>query len=212
MVKALSTPGSEHQSNRRNRDVEVMDAAIKVFSQKGYSAASLQDIADEVGLLKGSLYHYINSKESLLFRVLQDTHHHAEIMMQEVNALNLPAQERLLVYVERLATWYLANLERASLYLTEWRYLQGEHAAITKTQRRAYDEYMRSILIEAQETGFIRTDMDIRVATSFIISAIGSIPTWYRTSRPVNPAHIASELSLLACSSVFGKMPPLTSA
>jgi AcrR family transcriptional regulator len=189
-----------------------MDAAIKVFSQKGYSAASLQDIADEVGLLKGSLYHYINSKESLLFRVLQDTHHHAEVMMEEVNALNLPAQERLLVYVEKLATWYLANLERASLYLTEWRYLQGEHAAITKTQRRAYDEYMRSILVEAQGTGFIRANMDVRVATSFIISAIGSIPTWYRTSRPVNPAQIASELSLLACSSVFGKMPPLTSA
>jgi AcrR family transcriptional regulator len=207
VAKKLLTASNENQPSRRNRDAEVMDAAIQVFSRKGYSAASLQDIADEVGLLKGSLYHYISSKESLLFRVLQDTHQHAEVMMKEVDSLNLPAPERLYVYVEKLATWYLANLDRASLYRSEWRYLQGENAAITKTQRRAYDDYMRAILLDAQESGFIRKDMDIRVATSFIISAIGSIPTWYRTTKPVDPGHIASELATLTCSGVFGVTP-----
>ena len=46
---------------RRNRDSEVLQAGIQVFFDKGYSAASIQDVADAVGVLKGCLYHYMSS-------------------------------------------------------------------------------------------------------------------------------------------------------
>src|SRR4051812_25001793 len=59
-------PGSA-KSKKRNREAEVIDAAVEVFFEKGYSAASIQDVADRVGVLKGSLYYYIDSKEDLLF-------------------------------------------------------------------------------------------------------------------------------------------------
>ena len=45
---------------------EIVDAAAAVFQRKGYEAASTADVADAVGMLKGSLYYYINSKEELL--------------------------------------------------------------------------------------------------------------------------------------------------
>jgi AcrR family transcriptional regulator len=54
---------------RPSRWNDVVDAAAKVFQEKGFAAASLEDIAVEVGMRKGSLYHYINSKEDLLFAV-----------------------------------------------------------------------------------------------------------------------------------------------
>ena len=58
----------------RRRHLEVLEAAARVFHEKGYESTSIQDIADAVGILKGSLYYYITSKEDLLFEILQDVH------------------------------------------------------------------------------------------------------------------------------------------
>ena len=69
---------------RRKRDEEVVAAAAKVFYERGYSAATVQDIADELGILKGSLYHYIKTKEDLLFRIFEEVHKEVEAILEEV--------------------------------------------------------------------------------------------------------------------------------
>src|SRR3954470_17525272 len=60
-----------------SREDEILAAAARIFREKGYHGTSVRDIAESVGLLKGSLYHYIRSKEDLLARVfdgaLEDT-------------------------------------------------------------------------------------------------------------------------------------------
>src|SRR5215471_14001655 len=58
-------------SPARKRDEEVYAAALRLFTEKGYHATSMQDIAAAVGLYKGSLYHYIGGKDELLARVFE---------------------------------------------------------------------------------------------------------------------------------------------
>jgi AcrR family transcriptional regulator len=189
--------------SRRNRDAEIVNAATAVFSQKGYSAASLQDIADRVGILKGSLYHYISSKESLLFRILQTSHQEAEALMVSVDALDQLPEEKFLTFIERLSIWYLENSEKASLSQKEWRSLQGENAQIVRDQRRALRSYLSDQIAGATRQGLTRPDLDTELATRFILSAIGSIPTWYRTSTPANTLVVGQEIANLARSVVF---------
>lgn len=57
---------------RKERWIELLQVATEVFCEKGYEAASLQDIADRLGMLKGSLYYYIRTKEDLLYEVIND--------------------------------------------------------------------------------------------------------------------------------------------
>jgi len=190
---------------RRNRDAEILEAATHVFHEKGYQSASLQDIADRVGILKGSLYHYISSKESLLFRILQDSHQDAQDLADAINAMSLPPERKLPIYVERLTLWYLEHLERSSLYLNEWRYLQGEYRATVREQRRQFQDYFSTIINEAAERGLTRPDLDAELATRFILSAISTIPGWYRTSPPPDREHVARELATFASSIVFLK-------
>ena len=57
---------------RPTRWNEIVDAAATLFHQKGFVATSLEDIAGEVGMYKGSLYHYITSKEDLLTAVVRE--------------------------------------------------------------------------------------------------------------------------------------------
>ncbi|HEY9563993.1 MAG TPA: helix-turn-helix domain-containing protein, partial [Nocardioides sp.] len=56
---------------RPSRWDDVVSAAARVFSEKGFGGASLEDVANEVGMLKGSLYNYIKSKEDLLFAIVR---------------------------------------------------------------------------------------------------------------------------------------------
>jgi AcrR family transcriptional regulator len=70
-----------------SQEARMIDVAARMFQERGYDATRLQDIADEVGLLKGSLYHYIDSKEDLLFRLLESVHVEVERILDEVAAV-----------------------------------------------------------------------------------------------------------------------------
>src|SRR5436305_13405969 len=74
---------------------DIVSAAAKVFRTKGYHAATVRDIADEVGILKGSLYHHCSSKEELLYLVVKEP---IAQMYREISAIaraDLGAAEKL---------------------------------------------------------------------------------------------------------------------
>src|SRR6476620_1573839 len=99
------------------RDQEVLSAAARVFRARGYADSSVQHVADELGILKGSLYHYISSKEELLFRLLDGTHEDVSRILEEVEAQEgLAPLDRLRLYVRRQVAYSLANLERVAVY------------------------------------------------------------------------------------------------
>jgi TetR/AcrR family transcriptional regulator, cholesterol catabolism regulator len=177
---------------RRNREAEILRAAIDVFWRKGYSAATIQDVADQVGVLKGSLYYYIDTKEDLLFRVFEESHRQASEIAEQVLELDLPALGQLHEYFKRYVLWYLRNLERVSLYFNEWRYLQGARRRTVVAQRRTYEEFVRSLIERGQQEGDIDPSLNVKYACFFVLGAVNGVPTWYRRRGPDSPEQIAS--------------------
>src|SRR5438132_6755602 len=106
----------------RERGEEVYRAALRLFREKGYHATSMQEIADAVGLYKGSLYHYIGGKEDLLVQVFRRT------LGGLVEAVERIAADRESSAAERLRRAIRAHVAAASehldaltVYLHEWR-------------------------------------------------------------------------------------------
>ena len=194
-------------SGRRNRDAEIVAAAIEVFSRKGYAAASVQDVADAVGLLKGSLYHYISSKEELLFRIFDESHRQGSAIIEEVSALDLAPLERMHTYFERYVAWYLDNVERVSLYFKEWRYLQGERRATVIDQGRAYARFVRGLIEEAQAAGEVSPDVDPKLASFFIMGAVNAVPDWYHREGGEAAATIARRYADMTVQVLTGTPP-----
>lgn len=192
---------------RRNRDGEIIDAAIEVFSRKGFAAASVQDVADAVGLLKGSLYHYITSKEELLFRIFDESHRQGSAIIEEVSSLDLPPLERLHRYFERYVLWYLSNVERVSLYFKEWRYLEGERRKTVVDQGRVYARFVRELIEEAQAAGEVRKEVDPKLASFFIMGAVNAIPDWYHPNGRESPATLARRYADMTVQVLTGTPP-----
>lgn len=188
--------------DRRNRETEVVEAAIQVFYDKGYSASTIQDVADVVGVLKGSLYHYISSKEDLLFRILQASHEQTRELMTEISELDVEPLERLRVYLERTYLWYLAHPERVSVYFNQQHHLTGENRGEMRMQMREYEHYLRELLAEAKGAGALRADLDLKLASFFLLGALNSLPNWYRAGGPHSPDHIAREFTAMSLQSL----------
>jgi TetR/AcrR family transcriptional regulator, cholesterol catabolism regulator len=205
-----SAPPRTRVRRSPSREEEIIDAAIEVFARKGYAATSVQDVADAVGLLKGSLYHYIQSKEDLLFRILDESHRQASAIVEEVSKLDVPPLERMRIYLERYVRWYLENLERVSIYFSEWRYLEGQRRETVVAQGRLYTDFLRGLIQEAQAAGDVDPEVDYKLATSFIMGAVNALPQWYRRDREGSPDTVASSYADMAIRVLVDGSTPAT--
>jgi AcrR family transcriptional regulator len=176
---------------RRNRRADVVEAAIKVFHEKGYASASIQDVADAVGVLKGSLYHYIDSKEDLLARIFEESDAQSFALMEQSHDLDLSAVERLRWFGRSWSLWYLENVERAAIYVNEWKHLSGQRLKDVLKTRHEYDARVAEIIDDVKLAGDASPDLDVRYATFFVLTAINGLPTWYRRRGPDPAEHIA---------------------
>lgn len=179
-TKAGDAPENPRRSRveRRNRDSNVMAAAIAVMSQRGYAATSVQEIADRVGVLKGSLYHYFSSKEELLFRILQESHAEADRIADDVAAQDLPPYEELLEYLGHISRWFLRNVDRAHIYFNESRHLTGSMRKEMQQLGRQFVDHLQALIAGAQEQGSVATDMSAAILAEYVLGALNSIRDW----------------------------------
>lgn len=181
---------------RRNRDSNVIDEAIGVMSEKGYAATSIQEVADRVGVLKGSLYHYFSSKEELLFRILEQSHQQTSEIRDAVTEQNLPPREHLLEHVRRVSQWFLENRDRANIFFTEIRHLSGDRLTEATQWGRTFETDVSHLVVAGQEAGTIRSDLDQRLISRFIIGAVNNIRSW--PSRPTSTVQFSNDELLAA--------------
>lgn len=190
----------------RKRDAEVLDAAARVFYERGYGNASVQDIADEVGILKGSLYHYIDTKEDLLYRVLKGVHDDVQGILEDVQAIpDLAPLDRLHLYVSRQVEFNVRNLTRISVYYHDVERLSTERRDAIYTLRRHHETFVKGLIRDAQERGEVATDEDPRLLANCIFATIIWVYRWYQPHGKFRPADVARTGADFAISGVRGR-------
>jgi AcrR family transcriptional regulator len=179
------------RSKKMNRQAEVTQAASDIFWEKGYRAASIQDVADKVGVLKGSLYYYIESKEDLLWRIIEDVHAESTEILDEALALDASPIERIGIFIERHVEWYLNNVKEVTVFFREWRHLTGERLRTVKARRRGYEQVIRDLIASAQDAGEVSAELDLTYAPLYVLAAVNAVPDWYRPNRGDSASSIA---------------------
>jgi AcrR family transcriptional regulator len=189
----------------RRRDDEVLEAAVKVFYERGYSDATIQDVADELGILKGSLYHYIANKEELLLRLVDVLHADGERTLAEVAAADgLDPLQRLDLYVRRQVLYNLEHLERISIYYRDLKRLgeRGREAVVAR--RRAQEQWVSELIGEAQDAGLADPGVDAKLVTNCVFATINWCYRWYRPDGPFSGEEIAAMCSDFVLGGVAG--------
>jgi TetR/AcrR family fatty acid metabolism transcriptional regulator len=161
----------------------LLDAAVRVFAQKGYHECRVGDIAEEAGVAHGLLYHYFSSKEELLETIFRDTWTLMLETIQNVQEPGEPARESLRkVAAIVLRTWgndpdLIRVLVRE---VTRSPHLQHEIQEIDQAFTM-----LRQIIERGQESGEFRTDLDAEFAATAFYGALDEVLTgWVMGQLP----------------------------
>lgn len=191
LARRRRSPGRPAGRSARARE-EILAAAAEIFRRDGYHAARMDDIAEELGLAKASLYHYVRTKHELLFEIVlppyRDFVHH----LDEVLASDAPVPERIAEVVLR----HLENVVRyspaISIYVENVRTLPLP-AEITELDAR-YLRGLRSLLATGIAEGSLRR-ADPAVAADALLGMCNWFAVRHSAQSPFDAAERAASVT-----------------
>ncbi|GAC1546736.1 MAG: TetR/AcrR family transcriptional regulator [Vulcanimicrobiaceae bacterium] len=177
---------------RRPYDLDALtDVALRVFADRGYDGASMDDVAAAAGITKAAIYHHVASKEALLARGLERALDALEAIPERARLAATPL-ERLRYVVRATAILALDLLPELTVLVRVRGNSATERRAIER--RRAFDREVADLVRLAQAAGEIDASLDPPLTVRLVFGAINSLVEWYRPDGTLPPAAIAEAL------------------
>jgi AcrR family transcriptional regulator len=133
-----------------------------------------------VGILKGSLYYYIESKEDLLYEILRSVHDEALQAIEDAVAQETEPLDKIRAFITALVTYHTENLIRIGVFFHDFRSLREDRRVAIVRERDRYDRLLRQVIRQGQEDGTICADVDPKFAALAILGMVNWIYQWYR--------------------------------
>jgi AcrR family transcriptional regulator len=184
------------------REAEILKAAAVIFQEKGFAASTTQDIADRVGMLKGSLYYYIRSKEDLLYRIALQVY--AELKREQALASDpdSPPIDQLKVFIRTHVLHTMNNLAETAAFYQDFKSLTGKRLSELIQLRDEYEGDFRAIFRACQADGSARRNLDSRLVSLNVFAMMNSLHVWYHPEGRRTPRQIADATADLAINGV----------
>jgi len=178
--------------NGTKRDV-ITKKASRLFREKGFTATSMRDIAEAIGIEAPSLYNHIGSKNEILqeicFRIANLFTAHISMVEQSNNPYYIKIELIIRFHIKMM----IEDHENVYISDHEWKHLPEPYLSNFKNQRRIYRSRLSEIIrqgIASKE--FKKIDPYVTVLT--VLSAIGGIESWQRSKKSVDPVSLEENM------------------
>lgn len=176
-----------------------------MFARRGFASATMRDIADEVGILAGSLYHHFKSKDELLFEILWNWYTDVDQDLRAIIERDLNADETLSQMLLLSCDYVLDRRDEATIALNDFRSLSSP--ALEEKVSALADDAERmwiSVLRHGMDTGEFRDDVDVVIVFRTIIGALYSSIRWYDPKGAVSRDEFSRQTRALLISAARG--------
>ena len=183
-------------SKKQAKTEEIYAIAARLFATKGYHATRIQDIAAELGMLKGSLYYYFNSKEDLLVQLVQSRLGEAHQVIRQIVEGEGNAAAKLQQAISEHLRLYQQSAHIYALFYYE--NLAQIHPATAQTVHLLTYEYERlwhELVQSGIEAGCFRADLDVTITVKAIMGMCNSTLQWYNPEGRLPIYNIARHFS-----------------
>lgn len=177
------------------RREQIYDVASRLFSERGYHATSMRDLAGELGMQGGSLYAHISGKEDLLIEIVRGASQQFDDSLFTLRELDLPADQKLREAMFRHIQVVADNMDSATVFFHEWKHLSEEPYARVVAWRDTIDAFYRELVERGIQEGVFRADLDVRMTANLVLSAVNWTYTWYRPGGTLTPRDIAEQFA-----------------
>ena len=189
-----------------NRRREIEDAASSLFRERGYSGTSVRDIARAVDIQGASLYAHVASKQEVLWSIVERTASRFEAAADTVEAADPGALVfgpgvHLISLVRAHVGVLTDDIERASVFVHEWRALDPGRRADMARRRDAYEARFRAAIADGVDTGAF-APVDPALTATYILTALNGLVGWYQPDGRLSARTIADAYADLSVRAV----------
>lgn len=164
-----------------HRFQEILDAAAKIFREKGYHHANILDIAKEVGLKKGSLYHHIKGKEELLYEISMSALglyvESLKGILVSPRSAESAVREAIIAYMKPMDI----QLDYIHVFMNERRHLSKKYRKKVDGETKYYERLWIEILEKGKADGVFRSDLNTKMTMLAIFGMCNWTVAWYRS-------------------------------
>ncbi len=175
---------------------EILDAAAQIFREKGFHAASMQDIAQAVKLQKASLYYHVSSKQDILLALLDRALDLLIEILEPIVGGSFPPDEKIRRAISAYLKTMLDNRDLAAVLLLEHRSLEPQYRARHAPRRDRFESLWREMIQEGMNTGIFNC-ADPALAARYLLGVLNWTITWYRPDGLLTPVELATEFTSL---------------
>lgn len=185
------------KSNKSNTRKDVIIAkAARLFREKGYSATSMRDLAEHVGVEAASLYNHIKSKAEILQEICFKT---ANQFMNNITELELSDQKSI-AKIESILRFHINQMvdhyEEVYVMDREWKHLTDPYLSNMQSQRRSYRQRIAAIIEEGIRKGEIK-NIDAPTAVLIMLHAVSGIESWHRSVKRISGEMLENNMVLI---------------
>ena len=187
------------------RKDELTREAARLFAERGFHGTSMGHLAEALGVQKGSLYSLTGSKQELLFETMREGARafHAAL---DVVPDDVPAIERIRFALRGHLGVVADQLDVATVFTREWRYLDDEYREEILAERRRYEERFRALFTDGVAAGERRPDLDAGAAALLVLSAANWAYTWLTAGRDTD--ELADRFTAIVVDGIRGYATP----
>ncbi len=170
---------------------KIIEISVKLFNEKSYSATSVQDIVNALGVTKAALYYYIYSKEDILFEIFDQTMATAEKRLSNLMKEDMSVEERIRKIVYNHITAVFDEAPKISIFFTEKAHLTPDNLKAINARRRKYEEKIAEVFKDGVEKGVLKKDIDILSTVYALLGMCNWLYHWYNPKGRLKPDDLA---------------------
>lgn len=198
-----SRPRSSDAERRATKHAEIVEAAVALFSERGYRNATMGELADRFGFTKPALYYYVGSKERLLVEILSSAFDRLERALDDI----LGSTSDPIEWIRRLVDEHVRAAAEpttrilSTIDLTDGG-LEAPVLAVARRRNREYLTRIANVISTGQDRGIFRSDLDPTVVAFGLIGMCSWVARWYLPGGRLAPEDIGSTYAMLLIGSM----------
>ncbi|MEV0346765.1 TetR/AcrR family transcriptional regulator [Nonomuraea sp. NPDC050680] len=180
----------------------LLSEATRLFAERGFEGASVQEIVVAAGVTKGAMYHYFDSKDDLLHEI------YARVLRMQMERLAQIADgpgtvaERLHAAAADVVETTTANLDDSKIFFRSMHLLAPETRKTVRAERRRYHERFRDLVIEGQREGLFSERVPAELVVDYFFGSVHHLGSWFHTDGPLTGAQVGKHFADLLLTSL----------
>ena len=180
------------KKNSSKKDT-IIEKASKLFREKGFGAASMRDLAENVGVEAASLYNHIQSKSEILQEIIFRTANDCNVQLDSLENSGMNSLKKIESLIRFHVKMMMDRFDDYCVMINEWIHLSEPYLTNFTTQRRNYVQRMEAIIKDGISNKEMKPVLPY-VAMLTILSSVRGLEFWHRSGKKVTPQEIEDNM------------------